>query len=107
MSRLLSRGGWSATARSYGTPHPAEVEQQGACGAPCRALREVGAPAEMNIRSDERSRWSTAGEYVRSWRNGVAPIVYVTRSASIRRAASSAFQTSSQTPDDPSSSVKQ
>ena len=88
-------------------PHPAEIAQRRRFRASWTSLRGIAAPAEMNNRSDERSRWSTAGEYVRSWRNGVAPIVYVTRSASISRAASSAFQTSSQTPVDPSSSVKQ
>ena len=67
----------------------------------------MGAPAEMKTRSEVTSWRASAGVDVRSWRNGVAPIVKVTRSASMRRTAASAFHTSSHTPVPPRSSVMQ
>ena len=59
----------------------------------------------MKSRSDDRSRVVDA--YVRSWRNGVAPMVKVTRSVSISRAASSTFQMSSHTAVAPSRKLRQ
>lgn len=86
-------------------PQPGEMAQPSRARASRTSGRGIGAPAEMKTRSDERS-WA-AGTYVRSWRKGVAPMVKVTRSASMRRAAAAGFQTSSHTPVAPSTRVRQ
>ena len=81
-------------------PQPAEITHLSRSRASFTSWRGIGAPAEMKTRSEPMSRGACV--YVRSRRNGVAPMVNVTRSASISRAASSTFQTSIHTAVAPS-----